>query len=99
MRALASARQPPKKPVSDARESALDIGNHAFWAAVAFVIIILVAVGLEAFERLLLWLKLIEENGFLDWAIKVVAYALAALDLAFLLAVVAKVSFRRWKSI
>jgi hypothetical protein len=58
-----------------------------------------VAVGLEAFEHLLLWLKLIEQNGILDWSIKVVAYSLAALDLAFLLGVVAKVSLRRWKSI
>jgi hypothetical protein len=90
-------RAKPKE--DDARKSALQIGNHAIWTGVAFVIIILVAVGLEGFEHLLLWLKFIEKDGLLDWAIRIVAYALAALDLALLLGVVGKLGWQFLKSI
>jgi hypothetical protein len=59
----------------------------------------LVAVALEGFENLLLWLKFIESGGPLDWAIRVVAYALAALDLVLLLGVFGKLAWRYFKSI
>lgn len=99
LKRLKAAPRPPNEEDNEARKSALQIGNHAVWTGVAFVIIILVAVGLEGFEHLLLWLKLIEKDSPLDWAIRVVACALAVLDFALLLGVVGKLALRFLKSI
>ena len=60
----------------------------------AFIAIVLVAVGLDLFSKTLVRLGLIEKRGFLDWCILLGADALVAIDVALLIGVVGKKSWQ-----
>jgi hypothetical protein len=70
---------------NEAKRAAQQLGSHSYWTAVAFVYIIMVAVGLEWFGRFLVRFKLIEAKGFLDITIKLVVGALALIDVYLIL--------------
>ena len=84
---------------NEVRGAVKGLTSHSFWIAVAFVFIILIAVGLEWFDKFLVHLKLIEAKGFLDLVIRVVVDILALIDVALLLGVVGKLGWRLFKRV
>lgn len=78
----------------DPRQSAGILAKHSAWTGMAFIAIVLVAVGLDLFSKTLVRLGLIEKRGFLDWCILLGADALVAIDVALLIGVVGKKSWQ-----
>ena len=84
---MGEEEQDPSKP-------AKTLMKHSLWAGVAFLAIILIAVVLDLFARLLLALNFIEEDGTLTKIIHVGALALAGMDVLFLICVFGKTGWR-----
>jgi hypothetical protein len=78
----------------DPSKPAKTLMKHSLWAGLAFLAIILIAVVLDLFARLLLQLNFIEQDGTLAKIIHAGALALAAMDVLFLIGVFAKTGWR-----
>lgn len=76
--------------VGHAQLAAVELIRHSLWAALAFVVVVLIAVGLEWFSHALVKTQLIEKGQPLDRAIHIGAYSLLAIDVGALIAVVGK---------
>lgn len=87
-------------PESDESQKAFrKLVNHTFWAALAFVAIILIAVGLDEFVHFLRWEGAVAADSPLEWAILTAKYGLLAIDVVLLVGAVAKLAWRAWRSL
>lgn len=81
------------------KEAAIELAVHSFWAGVAVVAITLVAVGLRWFAKLLILLTWIDSGSPHDWAITICEWILLGIDIAVVIAVVGKLSWKLVKSV
>jgi len=66
---------------------------------VAFCVIILVAIGIEFFNKFLIWIKWIEPGNYISWALYLGSRALVMIDIAGLIGVVAKIAWKNLKKV
>jgi hypothetical protein len=65
----------------------------------AFLVIILVAVGIDLFSKLLVKIQWIEPNNYIFWSLYVGSRALVGIDLVGLIGVVGKLTLRKIRTV
>jgi hypothetical protein len=71
--------------------------GHSFWSGVTFVVILLIACGIELVGRGIVYLRIFDADSALAWISHSAAIALAAVDFVFFLAVNIKKAWVYWK--
>lgn len=89
----------PKVEQEDPSRPAKILMRHSFWAGAAFIVIILVAVCLELFARLLLWVKFIAPDAMLTQIVHYGALTIAVMDVVLLICVLGITSWRFLRSL
>jgi hypothetical protein len=89
----------PTPPRDDPKGAAIRLAIHSLWSGLGFCAVILIAVLLELFSRLLLYLNLITDKSVLQYAILTGEYALVAIDILLLIGIVGKQAWRLWKAV
>jgi hypothetical protein len=85
-------RVPRREP-----DSADELMNHSAKMGGVFCVLILVAVGIEIFSRVLIYAGLVQKFSFIYWAMYWGARALVAIDVVAFLAVVVKKAIKMVK--
>jgi uncharacterized membrane protein YwzB len=71
----------PSPKANATKEVALELINHGFWIAVAFVALIAIAGGVEQADRGLILMHVFKDGGILDHAAKIGAATIALGDI------------------
>jgi uncharacterized membrane protein YwzB len=71
----------PSPKANATKEVALELINHGFWIAVAFVALIAIAGGVEQADRGLILMHVFKDGGILDHTAKIGAATIALGDI------------------
>jgi hypothetical protein len=79
--------------------TAKELMSHAVAMGLTFCIVMLVAIGIEFFNRLMLYLGWVEPQSYQYWAMYIAARAIAGTDAATLVTVVIRKALKVIKAV
>ncbi len=81
------------------QEVAAHLVKHSFFATLAFIVIVFIAITLGYFLDKLVASGIVTAGSYLYWIIHVAEYALGTIDIAMLVGVIGKTAWRLLRSI
>jgi hypothetical protein len=86
-------KEKPEKPW----HFAFELIGHSFWAMITFIFLLSFAGGIEVFSRLLVRLNVFDADSQVIWIGHAAAVVIAGMDFTYLVAVVGKKLWARYR--
>jgi hypothetical protein len=80
-------------------KTAKELMSHAVSMGLTFCLLVLVAIGIEAFSRLMVYLHWVGPGSYQFWAMYIAARAIAGVDVVTLVAVVIRKAWKVFKAV